>query len=60
MPTSPPGAGEGHGLEQELPSDVTASRADGFAHADFGVRWVTETTMMFITPLPPIIKETGK
>src|SRR6266851_5842283 len=27
--------GEGHGFEQELPGDVAAARADGFAHANF-------------------------
>src|SRR5690242_16523613 len=28
-------AGERHGLEEELPGDVAAARADGFADADF-------------------------
>src|SRR5215470_54861 len=29
------GARQGHGFEQELPGDVAATRADGFANADF-------------------------
>ena len=28
------GSGESHGFEEELPGDVAAARADGFAHAD--------------------------
>src|SRR5216684_5587518 len=28
-------AGKSHGLEQELPGDITAARADRFAHANF-------------------------
>ncbi len=43
-----------HGLEEELPGDVAASRADRFSHADLARRSVTLTSMMFITPTPPI------
>jgi len=48
------GSGERHGFQQELPGDVAAARADGLRIPISRVRSVTLTSMMFITPTPPM------
>ena len=50
----PAGAGQGHGLGQELPAGCRACVAPSALRTPISrVRSVTETSMMFITPTPP-------
>jgi len=46
-------------FEQKLPGDVLAFCADGFADADLAGAFVTLTSMMFITPTPPMSRADG-
>ena len=46
-----------HGLGEELGEDVAAARADGLADADLARALCDETSMMFITPMPPTSSE---
>ena len=49
---------EDHRLDQELPQHVAASRADGLRSPISRVRSVTDTSMMFMIPMPPTSSET--
>ena len=46
-----------HGLGQELAENLAAARADRLADADLARALVTRTSMMFITPMPPMSSE---
>src|SRR6516165_7552520 len=48
------GTREGHGLQKELPGNVFAFGTDGFGTPISRVRSVTLTSMMFMTPTPPM------
>src|SRR6185295_2232880 len=53
QPEEPADGSQEHGFREELMQDVSSSGAYGFAHTNFAVRSVTDTSMMFITPMPP-------
>lgn len=42
-----------HGLDQELGQNLPLERADRQPNPDFAVRSVTDTSMMFMMPMPP-------
>ena len=57
MPDHPADPGEHHGLGQELHDDVASRRAPIALRMPISrVRSVTDTSMMFITPMPPTSK----
>ena len=47
-------------LDQELHQHVAAARADRHAQADLRVRSVTDTSMMFMMPMPPTSSDTPR
>ena len=55
--STPPMPDKRDRLDQELRQDVAATRAHGHADADLPVRSTTETSMMFMMPMPPTISE---
>ena len=48
---------EHDGFNEELLEDVAVGRADGLAEADSRVRSMTDTSMMFMMPMPPTTRE---
>ena len=58
MPMSPPRSGEGEGLDEELGEDVAArARRSALRIPISRVRSRTETSMMFMIPMPPTMSE---
>jgi hypothetical protein len=51
------GDGANDGLTDELDHDHPSVGADGLADADLTVRSMTDTSMMFMMPMPPTISE---
>ena len=48
---------ETQALDEELHEDMAAARADGLADADFARLPATDTSMMFMMPMPPTSSE---
>ena len=58
MPARPPTRGEHDRLDQELPQDVAGLAPTAMRRPISRVRSVTETSMMFMIPMPPTSSET--
>ena len=53
----PAGQAQQRGLDQELAPDHPGSRAESLRRPISRIRSVTETSMMFMTPMPPTSSE---
>ena len=53
QPDQPPSHAQRHGLDQELTQYVAPPGADRMPKPIFLVRSVTDTSMIFIIPMPP-------